>query len=211
MSATTRKTADKKRLPKSQAVTTTTQQKKARQSSPAQSSPADQLWENTVKPRLDLAHKEQVEDLAKELFVKLCKSSSGGEKSATDVTASFLKPLEENKNNNLKMAGAWKFEGGTLDILYNIKGGNLVSREVDIERFSLNLLKSTITSETLTYEGDVDQYGCCRDAFEAYIDLTYDPIADTIDGYVHVEPCHDLEDGPDDADGGSFPFTATRK
>merc|ERR1712238_49878 len=132
------------------------------------SSPADQFWENTVKPRLDLANKGQVEDLGKELFVKLWKSSSGGKKSATDVTESFLKPLEEDKNNNLKMAGAWKFDVGTLYIHNGVTSGSLVSREVDIEGFSLD---STITSETLTYVGDVDQYGCCRDAFEAKIEL----------------------------------------
>ena len=205
MSATTKKIAGKKRLPKSPAAATTaTQQKKARGSSPA-----DQLWENTVRPHLDLANKGQVEDLAKELFVKLWKSSSGGKKSATDVIlSSFLKPLIDDRNKNLKMAGAWKFEGGNLDIDKNITGGSLEIPKADVESFSI---ESTITSETLTYKGRVDMYGCCRDAFEAEIELTYDPIADTIDGSVDVNPCHNLEYGPDDVFGGSFTFTATRR
>ena len=212
MSTTTRQYGGRKRLPKSPAAATTNttqQQKKAKQSSPA-----DQFWENTVKPRLELANRGQVEDLAKELFKELwVSSSSGGKKSATGVTVSFLKPLEEDKNKNLKMAGAWKFKGGELDIDIGIKGGSLVSSEVDIEGFSLES-SSPITSPILIYGGDVDQYGCCRDSFEAELELIFQPTTDTIEGSVSVEPCNDRQEpeyGPDDAFGGSFEFIATRK
>ena len=72
-------------------------QKKAKRS-------PDEYWK-TLLPYLEMASEKQVQDLAKDLFEELWKTS--GEKSAKAVAAPFWKKLKEDKDMNLKAAGTW--------------------------------------------------------------------------------------------------------
>ena len=78
---------------------------------------SEQHWQSKIGPCLELASKEQVEQLAKELFHELWKV--GGAPPAKKVADPFWKQLETKKRSNVRsVVGKWILDNdnGTLEI-----------------------------------------------------------------------------------------------
>jgi len=166
---------------------------------------ADSFWAKELDEKIGHATKDQVANLAKNMFRELWKTA--GEEAAVAVTSPFRKTIQADKKRNQNMDGKWKFEKGELNIE---KGMKEASCYYDCNEVYDLQLTSSIAENPLVYEGSIDSWGCCSDSFDATLRITYDPDSDTIAGDLAVEPCRNVEYGPDDAFGGEGSFTATR-
>eukprot|EP00531_Pseudo-nitzschia_arenysensis_P013227 CAMPEP_0116143554 /NCGR_PEP_ID=MMETSP0329-20121206/15514_1 /TAXON_ID=697910 /ORGANISM="Pseudo-nitzschia arenysensis, Strain B593" /LENGTH=195 /DNA_ID=CAMNT_0003638885 /DNA_START=29 /DNA_END=612 /DNA_ORIENTATION=- len=165
----------------------------------------DEHWKKLL-PYLTMANKNQVENLAKDLFDELWRMNSG--KAAAAVTAPFTKKLKVDRNKNHRVAGTWMLdEGGTLTIHEGIGcasfDGSLVDFE-DIERISSE------AADTLIYKGETNRWDNCESEFKVHLRLKYDPHKDTIKGTIKVLSCNPDPYGPSSSDGGSIEFMGQR-
>ena len=169
----------------------------------------DEYW-SEFRHCLESADKMQVEDLAKDLFDQLWKTT--GEKAALAITEQFKRKIKMAEETNERIADSmWVIDdGGTLTIDRDINYATFSNSSVHIYDFQITGDCSP-ASDTLVYLGNTDCWEDCHDDFRAELRLTYFANNDTVMGTIDGSPYRLVDCGSDSARGGVIEFTAKRK